>query len=369
MRISHKFRVQAKSSIISQVTNSTHATKSKTQYTERNHPTMKAQIIKEFGSPNVFINSEVALPKLGAGEVLIKVKATSVNPIDCKIRAGLVKAISPDLPAVLHGDVSGVVEEIGANVADIKKGDEVYGYSGGVKGTAGALAEYMVVDAKTIAKKPQKLSLIDSAALPLVAVTAWDALFEKANLKKGQHILIHGGVGGVGHVAIQLAKWAGATVSATVRSDNDYSVAKSLGADHVVNIQNEEVESYVAKLTDNKGFDIVFDTVGGANLENSFKAAAMLGTVVTTAARTTCDLTPLHNKSLTLSVVFVLIPLVFNTNREHIGYVLQQVAKIVDNDQLKLLINSQKFLISEVSAAHALLESGKAKGKVILYNE
>lgn len=235
---------------------------------------MKAQVIKKFGDPSVFEYSEVPKPTLKPGHVIVKVYATCVNPIDCKIRSGAVKAIAPDFPAILHGDVAGVIDAVAEDIKHFKIGDEVYGFAGGFKNSAGALAEFMLVDEKSIAKKPRSLTMVESAALPLVSITAWEALFTKANLVKTNHILIHGGVGGVGHIAVQLGKWTGAQVSATVRKPEDFSVVKSFGATEVINAKEEDVEKYVARLTHNQGFDIVFDTVGGLNLDKSLRAAA-----------------------------------------------------------------------------------------------
>ncbi len=327
---------------------------------------MKAQIIKKFGDPSVFELSEIAKPEIKPGHVIIKVHATSVNQIDCKIRSGIVSAIAPDFPAVLHGDVAGVVDAVAEDVKNFKVGDEVYGCAGGLKGSGGALAQFMLADAKLIAKKPKSLSMLEAAALPLVSITTWEALFQKAALTNKNNILIHGGVGGVGHIAVQLAKWCGARVYTTVLKNEDFALVKSLGADEVINAKEEEVEKYVARLTSGAGFDIVFDTVGGVNIDKSFIAAAVNGVVVTTAARSTHDLSPMHNKSLSLSAVFMLLPILKNKGREEHGKILSEISKIVDEGKLKPLIDSRKFTLETVSDAHALLESGKARGKVVL---
>ena len=327
---------------------------------------MKAQLIKKFGDPTVFELSEISKPDLKPGSVLIKVYATSVNQIDCKIRSGAVDAIAPDFPAILHGDVAGMIEAVSPEVTNFKVGDEVYGCVGGLKGSGGALVEFILADAKLISKKPKSLSMLEAAALPLVSITAWEALFEKAKLTNKNNILIHGGVGGVGHIAVQLAKWCGAKVYTTVLKQEDFSLAKSLGADEVINAKEENVEKYVTRLTGDRGFDIVFDTVGGQNLDKSFIAAGINGSVVTTAARSTHDLTPMHNKALKLSAVFVLLPILKNHGRETHGKILSEIAKIVDSGQLKPMIDSHKFTLETISEAHALLESGKAQGKVVL---
>jgi NADPH2:quinone reductase len=327
---------------------------------------MKAQLISKFGDPSVFELSEITKPEIKPGHVLIKIYATSVNQIDCKIRSGIVSAISPDFPAILQGDLAGIIETVAPDVKTFNVGDEVYGCAGGLKGSGGALAEFMLADARLIAKKPKSLSMLEAAALPLVSITAWEALFIKANLTNKNTILIHGGVGGVGHIAVQLAKWRGAKVYTTVLKNEDISLAKSFGADEVINAREEDVETYVSRLTNNHGFDIVLDTVGGVNLDKSLFAAAVNGTVVTTAARSTHDLTPMHNKSLSLSAVFMLLPILKNKARESHGIILSEITKIVEEGKLKPLIDSHQFTLEEVSDAHVLLESGKSRGKVVL---
>jgi len=326
---------------------------------------MKAQLITKFGDPSVFELSDIAKPTLKPGHVIIKVCATSVNQIDCKIRSGVVSAIAPDFPALLHV-YTGVIEAVAHDIKDFKVGDEIYGCVGGLKDSAGALAEFMRVDEKLIAKKPKSLSMLEAAALPLVSITAWEALFIKAQLTKKNNILIHGGVGGVGHIAVQLAKWCGSKVFATVLKPEDFSLVKSLGATEVINAKEEDVENYVARLTNNQGFDIVFDTVGGLNLDKSLIAAAINGSVVTTAARSSHDLTPLHNKSLSLHAVFMLLPLLKNQGREAHGKILTRIAEIVDDGKLKPLIDPHQFTLESVADAHTLLESGKAQGKVVI---
>ncbi len=199
-----------------------------------------------------------------------------------------------------------------------------------------------------------------------MSITAWEALFTKAKLTNKNNILIHGGVGGVGHIAVQLAKWCGAKVVTTVLKNEDFSLAKSFGADEVINAKEEEVEKYVARLTDNQGFNVVFDTVGGPNLDKSLIAAGLNGSVVTTAARSTHDLTPMHNKALNLHAVFMLLPILKNQGREAHGKILSEIASIVDEGKLKPLIDPHQFTLESVSDAHRLLESGKAQGKVVV---
>ncbi|SRR5579883_233275 len=327
---------------------------------------MKAEVIKKFGDPAVFELTDIAKPVIKPGHVLIKVCATSVNPIDCKIRSGAVSAIAPEFPAVLHGDVAGVIDQVAADINNFKVGDEVFGCVGGVKGTGGALAEYVLADARLIAIKPKKLSMLQAAALPLVSITAWEALFKKAHLTAKNTILIHGGVGGVGHIAVQIAKSTGAKVATTILKNEDVAIVKSFGVDEIINAKEEPVEKYVERLTNNQGFDIVFDTVGGANLDKSFIAAAPDGQVVTTVARSTHDLTPLHSKGLSLHAVFMLLPLLKNKHREQHGKILSEVAKLADAGKLQPLMDPHPFTLETIQDAHALLESGKAQGKIVI---
>jgi NADPH:quinone reductase len=326
---------------------------------------MKAQIIREFGDPSVFVSVEMEKPKLRAGHVLVRVEATSINPIDLKIRSGVVK-MGPELPAILQGDVAGTVEDVGEGVKNFQIGDEVYGCAGGFKGTGGALAEYMLADVNLLAHKPKEISMKAAASLPLVTITAWEALIERARIQSGQKVLIHAGTGGVGHVAVQLAKAFGATVYTTVSSEEKAEIAYSLGADVVINYKKTNVADYVDKYTNGHGFDVVFDTVGGENLDRSFQAASLNGTVVSIATRSTHDLSPLHAKGLSLHVVFMLLPIVTNRGRERHGEILAKVNELITAGKLNPLLAEKDFIIDQVADAHRYLESGSAVGKVVL---
>ena len=192
---------------------------------------------------HLFFNYKRILFQIETNDILIQVKATSLNPLDTKIRSGVFAKFPPEFPAVLHGDVAGIITEVGEGVTDFKVGDEVYGFAGGVKGTSGALAEYMAADARLLANKPKNLSFAEAAALPVVAITAWEALVKRANIGAGDEILIHGGAGGVGHVAIQLAKWLGAKVYTTVSSPEKAQIAEEFGADVVINYKEMSVQT------------------------------------------------------------------------------------------------------------------------------
>ncbi|SMQ78510.1 NADPH2:quinone reductase [Bacillus sp. OV166] len=330
---------------------------------------MKAQVIKRFGDPSVFEIAEVPNPEAIPGHVVIQVKATSVNPIDTKIRGGAVPAVAPEFPAVLHGDVAGVVVEVGEGITEFKVGDEVFGCAGGFKGTDGALAEYMLADVQLLAPKPKNVTMAQAAALPLVTITAWESLYNRANVQNGQTVLVHAATGGVGHVAIQLAKLAGAKVFTTASSVEKLSIGRRLGADVSINYREQSVEEYVKEHTDGKGFDIVFDTVGGENLDRSFQAAATYGTVLAIAARSTHDLSLLHAKALTLHITFMLLKVINKEKRQEYGKILREVTKLVEEGKLMPLVDERVFNFDEVKEAHTLLESKKAIGKVVITNE
>jgi len=327
---------------------------------------MKAYIINQFGEPTVFQRIDIAKPEVQPGQILIRVAATSVNPVDYKIRSGAVADIAAEFPAVLHGDVAGIIETVGENVSNFQPGDEVYACAGGVKGLSGALAEYMLADANLVAKKPQSLTMAEAAALPLVSITAWEGLIDRAKVRPGQTVLVYGGTGGVGHIAIQLAKWAGAKVYATVSSLHKEAIAQQLGVDEAINYREQSVEEYVAQYTNGKGFDIVFDTIGNDHLQTAFKAAALNGTVISLVSLSQQDLSLLHAKGLTLHLVFMLIPMLHNTNRAYHSKILSKLAHLVDNGIVRPLIDSEPFPFSKVAAAHQRAESGQAVGKVVL---
>ena len=323
-------------------------------------------VVREFGGPEVFEQREIPRPVPGAGQVLVRVKASSVNPVDTKIRSGMLAAIAPEAPVVLGCDVAGVVEECGAGVSGFSPGDEVYGCAGGVKGSPGALAEYMAADARLLAPKPPGLTFEAAAALPLVSLTAWDGLLDRARVCAGQRVLVHGGAGGVGHVALQLCAAQGAEVWATVSSEEKAAIARRLGAAGTILYRDEPVDEYVQRATGGAGFEVVFDSVGGENVARCFQAAAVSGTVVSISTRTTADLSPLHAKGLSLHVVFMLIPMLYNRGRERHGAILRELSALVAAGKVQPLLDARQFAFSDVAEAHALLQSGKATGKVVL---
>ncbi|MCX7848381.1 MAG: zinc-dependent alcohol dehydrogenase family protein [bacterium] len=327
---------------------------------------MRAIVITEFGPPHVFAQADVPTPTPGPGQILIRVAASSVNPLDYKIRSGLLPSLAPPFPAVLHGDVAGVVEACGPGVSTFHPGDRVFACAGGIVGHGGALAEFMLADANLVAHAPRSLPLTHAAVLPLVSLTAWEALIDRVHIKPAQRVLIHGGTGGVGHIALQLAKLQGAFLYTTVSSDEKAAAARSLGANTVINYKTTPVDAYVAEHTNHLGFDLVFDTVGGPALTASFSAVKAGGSVVTIAARSTQDLSPLHAKGASLHVVLMLLPMLTGINRPHHGAILRSIADLVDTGRLRPLIHPRVFSFLEVAEAHATLERGGVIGKIAL---
>jgi len=332
---------------------------------------MKAYRVHEYGEAAQFIEDEVDKPESKQGHVVIEVKATSLNPIDHKLlRKDL--GINPALPGTLHMDVSGVITEVGDNITNFEVGDEVYGCAGGLKGMAGniegALADFMLADVNLIAQKPKTLSFSEAAALPLVAITAWEGLFDRAHINPDSHVLIHAGTGGVGHMGIQFAKQNGARVATTVSSEEKGKIAKKLGADDIIFYRDEMVESYTQSLTEGKGFDVVFDTIGGENLDKSLKAARCSGQVISIIGTNKHNLSPMHMKGLSLHLVFMLLPMLTGEGRAHHNFILKEVAKWIDDGSVRPLIHEEKFKFDQANEAHALFASNKHIGKIILEN-
>lgn len=326
---------------------------------------MKTMSLQTYGPDAKFTPMELDKPTAKPGEVIVRIAATSVNTVDTMIRnIGTDLPLSPDLPAVLGMDFAGTIEEVGEGVTGFDIGDDVYGCAGGLADLQGALAEYMPADARLIAHKPKSLTMREAAALPLVAITAYEGLV-RSGIKAGQKVLIQGGVGGVGHVAVQLAKHMGADVYATVSNSDAMTIVEGYGATPI-DYTAEEVDDYVTKHTDGAGFDVVFDTVGGENMTNSFAAAKLNGHVASTVAMLDLDLTPMHFKGLSLHVVFMLIPMLNDFQREVHGDILTKLADIIDSGALKPLLDEQEFTLDDVGAAHARLQSGDAIGKVVV---
>lgn len=323
---------------------------------------MRAYILHE--PSGEFERIEVADPIPGPNQVLVKICTSGVNPLDTKIRRGKAPHAKQQLPAVLGLDMAGIVEEVGPAVTAFRPGDEVYGMVGGVGGLQGTLAALIAVDADLLARKPGNLSMREAAALPLVAITAWEGLVDRAKVLANQTVLIHAGAGGVGHVAVQIARAYGANVFATVSADKK-KIVENFGA-VPIDYRSSTVDEYVATSTNQEGFDIVFDTVGGATLDASFVAVKRYtGHVVSCLGWGTHSLDPLSFRGATYSGVFTLLPLITGEGRAHHGEILAQIGVLVEAGKVKPLVSDQRFSTEEIAAAHGLVESGSL-GKVVV---
>ena len=327
-----------------------------------NTETMLAALID---GPNLpFSVTSLERPTPASGQVLVRIKASGVNPLDLKIRAGQAAHARHPLPAILGIDLAGVVEAIGAGVSGFRKGDEVYGMTGGVGGIQGSLAEFAAVDAALLAPKPSNLTMREAAALPLIFITAWEGLVDRAQVQAGQKVLIHGGAGGVGHVAVQLARSFGAEVFATGSAEN-LTFIERLGA-IPIDYRTTTVEDYVAQYTNGRGFDLIYDTVGGTTLDASFVAVRRFGHVVSALGWGTHALAPLSFRAATYSGVFTLLPLLSGEGRAHHGDILRNASRLVQAGKLRPRLDPRRFTLSGVDEAHAAITDQSAKGKIVV---
>ncbi|UST76571.1 MULTISPECIES: zinc-dependent alcohol dehydrogenase family protein [Pseudomonas] len=305
---------------------------------------MKAMILKSFGGPDSFELSDVSKPVPQAGQVLVRVHATSINPLDYQVRRGDYPDLVP-LPAITGHDVSGVVESIGPGVSAFAPGDEVW-YTPQIFDGQGSYAEYHVAAESIIARKPASLSHLEAASLSLVGGTVWEALTVRAVLRVGESILIHGGAGGVGHVAIQVAKAMGARVFTTVREANAEFV-RSLGADVVIDYTQEDYVEAIMRETAGHGVDVVFDTIGGDTLSRSADVLAQLGRVVSIVdIAQPQNLVQAWGKNASYHFVFT---------RQNRGK-LDELSALVERGQLRPHVGAV-YSLADIPLAHARLES------------
>ena len=306
---------------------------------------MKAVRISNYGGIDALAYENAPRPIPGEGEVLIRVSSTSANPFDCAVRAGYMSNyFHYSLPLILGTDVSGVIEETGLNVTSFEPGDEVYARAGVTRD--GSYAEYVVVPVLDVAFKPKSLDNDYSAALPTVTLTAWQALFEHANLTAGQSVLIHGAAGGVGHVAVQLAKLRGARVIGTASGNID--LLHELNIDQVIDYTTTRFEDVVDHV------DVVLDTVGGDTQERSWRVLKPGGMLVSTVQA------PSQESAIAYGVRAAMV-----FSPPPIGKVLTEVAGLVDTGKIKPYVSSV-FSLEEVRKVHTMIEGRHTKGKIIL---
>ncbi|WAL61027.1 zinc-dependent alcohol dehydrogenase family protein [Thermocoleostomius sinensis] len=329
---------------------------------------MKAILMTAIGSPDVLQVQTLPTPILEQDtQLLVRLKAAGVNPIDTKLRQR--GTFYPDrMPAVLGCDGAGIVEAVGSAVQQFRVGDAVYFCNGGLGGHPGNYAEYAIVDQQFVAHKPKSISFAEAAAAPLVLITAWEALYDRGRLEAGQQVLIQAGAGGVGHVAIQLAKLAGATVCTTVSSPEKAEFVTQLGADQPILYKQVDPVDAVLHWTKGEGVDLAFDTVGGAVLSQSFAATSVYGDVVTLLApNTNTDWKTARDRNLRVSFELMLTPMLKGLVKaqQEQAKILRQCARLIDQGQLTIHVG-QTFSLDQAAAAHQCLESGSMMGKLVL---
>lgn len=320
------------------------------------------------GGPEVLQLQEVPDPVIEKDtEILVRVLAAGVNPIDTKLRSR--GTFYPDqMPAILGCDGAGVVEAVGAGVQRFKVGDEVYYCQGGLGAKLGNYAQFAVVDERFVARKPTTLSFAEAAAAPLVLITAWESLYDRGRLEAGRQVLIHAGAGGVGHVAIQLAKLKSTDVCTTVGSEEHADLVRQLGADRVILYKQTDFVQETLDWTQGEGVDLAFDTVGTETFSKSFPAVRVYGDIVTIlepAPNTNWKIA--RNRNLRISLELMLTPMLQGLveAQQDQAKILQQCARLIDEGQLKIHLN-KTFPLQEASAAHRMLEAGSMKGKIAL---
>lgn len=324
---------------------------------------MLAAIAESTKTPLVV--GRIPRPVPDRGQVLVKVHAAGINPLDTKIAAGHADHARQALPAVLGLDLAGTVAALGDDVTGFAIGDEVFGMGGGIGGAQGSLAEYIAVDARLLAPKPRAISMREAAALPLVFITAWEGLVDRAKVRAGQQVLIHGGAGGIGHVAVQLARARGATVYATGSTDSLEFIRK-LGATPI-DYRTQSVKAYVEHHTAGEGFDIILDTVGGATLDASFAAVkTYTGHVLSALGWGQHSLAPLSFRGASYSGIFTLLPLLTGQGREHHGTILREAATLVDAGQLRPNVDEHRFTLDDVNDAFHQVAKGIGRGKTVV---
>jgi NADPH:quinone reductase len=314
---------------------------------------VRAMVISRFGGADLFEERDVEQPEPGAGEVLVRVVAAGTNPVDAKFRAEG-DSIGLEAPIVLGADVSGVVEEVGPGVTDLAAGDEVY-YTPEVFGphSNGAYADYHAAKADIVATKPVVLTHEEAAGVPLAGGTAYEAPVRRLAVRVGETVLIHGGAGGVGSFAVQIARAAGARVLATADPDNQ-EVLKELGGDVAIDYQGQDVTEVALEETGGEGVDAVFDAVGGGTIVESIPATKPFGRLATILGAQG-DLTPLYQKNQILYGVFL--------TRERAR--LEELGALIERGQVHPLID-EVLPLKEVDRAHERLDSGHGRGKVVL---
>lgn len=329
---------------------------------------MKAIIIQNTGDPDVLEYQDVPKPEIHQpDDMLVNIRAAGINPIDTKLRKN--GTFYPDyMPAILGCDGAGIIEDVGSKVKKFKPEDEIYFCYGGLGKEQGNYAEYRVIPESMAALKPQNLSFFEAAAAPLALITAWESLYNRGRMKTGQTILIHGGAGGVGHIAIQLAKRVGLKVATTISSDEKSAFVRAIGADYVINYNDQNFVDMINQWTSGHGVDLVLDTVGAEIFEKSFAATAIYGDIIT-ILQPPEDVSwkTARNRNLRISYELMLTPMLMKLPQalKHQVEILEKGAALFNNKRLKVQIN-ETFPLEHAAKAHQFMEKGAMTGKLVL---
>lgn len=333
---------------------------------------MKAIVMTHLGGPEVLELRDVPEPRiLSSNEILIKIMAAGVNPIDTKLRKS--GTYYPDLlPTILGCDGAGIVVEIGSEVRRFKVGDEVYFCNGGIGGHQGNYAEYTTIDEKFAALKPKTLSFVEAAGGPLVLITAWESLCDRINLEERKSVIIHAGAGGVGHVALQLAKIKDAVIFTTVSSEEKAEFVKKFGAEKIINYRENDFVNEIMNWTNGIGVDAGFDTVGGEIFYKTFLAVRFYGDVVTLLEPLVGNFSwkEARRRNLRIGYELMLSPMFFGLKKEQErqAEILEKCSKLIDEGKLIIQV-SKTFPLKDVAYAHQLIEKGSTVGKIVLVIE
>ncbi len=332
---------------------------------------MKAILMATVGGPQVLQLRDVPDPVIEKDtEILVRLLAAGINPIDTKLRSR--GTFYPDqMPAILGCDGAGVVEAVGSGVKRFRVGDEVYYCQGGLGTKPGNYAQLAVVDERFVARKPASLSFAEAAAAPLILITAWESLYDRGRLDAGRQVLIHAGAGGVGHVAIQLAKLKSTDVCTTVGSEESADFVRRLGADRIILYKQTDFAQETLDWTGGEGVDLAFDTVGGETFHKTFPAVRIYGDIVTILEPApNTNWKTARNRNLRISLEMMLAPMLQGLveDQQHQANILQQCARLIDEGQLKIQL-TKTFPLQEASAAHQMLAAGSIKGKIALLIE
>lgn len=330
---------------------------------------MKAVIMTGVGAPEVLRTQVVPMPELRDGnDIRVRLHAAGVNPIDSKLR-GRGSYYPERMPCILGCDGAGVVDAVGEAVTRFSVGDEVYFFNGGIGGEPGNYAEYTVLHEDYAALKPRSMDFTQAAAVPLALITAWESLYDRANLQHQHFVLVHAGAGGVGHIAIQLARISGAEIITTVSGAGKSAFVRALGASHVIDYREQDFVEEVLRITQGRGCGVVLDTVGGETFCRSVDATRVYGDLVT-LLQSECDtrtLSRVRQRNLRLSYELMLTPLIMDMPAARLRQtsILEEGATLIDAGQLRVEV-AEVLSLEQAAMAHEKIEQGHTQGKIVL---